>query len=142
MEAAQLVVRDIAIAPKSCASNTTSTARIDCAGADYVTLEIAFAAELNTNATGPSITHKEADSTDATAFVTFNTAFNRTAEDCTAAKVVVYHVDTRPRKRYLLLDITTPNSSNDVILASAVSNLYKEISPIGTTDQGDVVVIG
>ena len=140
MKAAQLVVRDIAIAPKSCASNTTSTARI--AGADYVTLEIAFAAELNTNATGPSITLKEADDTEATSFATFNTAFNRTAEDCTAAKLVVYHIDTKPRKRYLLLDITTPNSSNDVILAGVTSNLLKEISPIGTTDQGDVVVIG
>jgi hypothetical protein len=142
MKAAQLVVRDIVISPRSLASNTTTTARIDCAGANYVTLEIAFAAELNTNATGPSITLKESDTTEATSFATFNASFNRTAEDCTATKVVVYHVDNKPRKRYLLIDLTTPNSSNDVILASVVSNLYKEILPIGTTDQGDVVVIG
>jgi len=142
MKSAQNVVRDIAIAPKSLASNTTTTCRIDCAGADYVTLEIAFAAELNTNATGPSITLKEANDTEATSLATFNASFNRTAEDCTSAKVVVYHIDTKPRKRYLVLDLTTPNSSNDVILASVVSNLHKEISPIGTTDQGDVVVIG
>jgi len=128
------------IAPKSCASNTTTTANLDLAGSDYATIEIAFAAELNTNATGPTITLEEGDSTSSVA--TFNAAFNKTAYDCTAANVLVYHLDVKPRKRYLKLSITTPNSSNDVILASVVSNLYKQISPIGTTGQGDVVVIG
>ena len=137
---AQNVSRAILVAPKSCASNTTTTANLDLAGSDYATIEISFAAELNTNATGPTITLEEGDSTSSVA--TFNAAFNRTAYDCTAANVLVYHIDTKPRKRYLKLSITTPNSSNDVILASVVSNLYKQILPIGTTGQGDVVVIG
>lgn len=137
---AQNVSRAILVAPKSCASNTTTTANLDLAGSDYATIEIAFAAELNTNATGPTITLEEGDSTSSVA--TFNAAFNKTAYDCTAANVLVYHIDTKPRKRYLKLSITTPNSSNDVILASVVSNLYKQILPIGTTGQGDVVVIG
>lgn len=137
---AQNVSRAILVAPKSCASNTTTTANLDLAGSDYATIEIAFAAELNTNATGPTITLEEGDSTSSVA--TFNAAFNKTAYDCTAANVLVYHIDCKPRKRYLKLSITTPNSSNDVILASVVSNLHKQILPIGTTGQGDVVVIG
>lgn len=137
---AQNVSRAILVAPKSCASNTTTTANLDLAGSDYATIEIAFAAELNTNATGPTITLEEGDSTSSVA--TFNAAFNKTAYDCTAANVLVYHIDCKPRKRYLKLSITTPNSSNDVILASVVSNLSKQILPIGTTGQGDVVVIG
>jgi len=136
----QLVNRAILIAPKSCASNTTTTASLDLAGADYATIEIAFAAELNTNATGPTITLEEGDAVSSVA--TFNASFNKTAYDCTAANVLVYHIDCKPRKRYLKLSITTPNSSNDVILAGALSNLSKQISPIGTTDQGSVVVIG
>lgn len=136
----QLVNRAIMIAPKSCASNTTTTASLDLAGSDYATIEIAFAAELNTNATGPSITLEEGDAISSVA--TFNASFNRTAHDCTAANVLVYHIDAKPRKRYLKLSVSTPNSSNDVILASVTSNLYKQISPIGTTGQGDVVVIG
>lgn len=138
----QKVTRAIAIAPKSLASNTTTTANIDLKGSDYCTIEIAFAAELNTNATGPTISLKEADDTEATSFATFSASYNRTAEDCTSAKVLVYHVDPKPRKRYLQVSLTTPNSSNDVILASVVSNLVKEIGPSGTTGQGDVVVIG
>lgn len=140
MKVAQSVNRSIAIAPKSLASNTTTTCSIDCAGADYATIEIAFAAELNTNATGPSITLEEGDAISSVA--TFNASFNRTAEDCTSAKLVVYHLDLKGRKRYLKLSLSTPNSSNDVILAGANAVLSKEIGPIGTTGQGDVVVIG
>jgi hypothetical protein len=136
----QLVSRAIMVAPKSCASNTTTTASLDLAGSDYATIEIAFAAELNTNATGPTITLEEGDAVSSVA--TFNADFNKTAYDCTAANLLVYHVNCKARKRYLKLSITTPNSSNDVILAGVTSNLYKELAPIGTTGQGSVVVIG
>lgn len=142
MNYAQNVTRSILIAPKSCASNTTTTANLDCKGGDYATIEIALAAELNTNATGPTISLLEANDTEATSFATFNASFERTGEDCTSAKVVVYHVQLKARKRYLRLSFTTPNSSNDVILMSAVANLEKEILPTSTTGQGDVVVIG
>lgn len=140
MKQAQRFERDIMISPRSLASNTTTTASLDLAGADYATIEIAFAAELNTNATGPSITLEEGDAV--TSVATFNANFNRTAEDCTAAKVLVYHIDPKPRKRYLKLSITTPNSSNDVILCGVVSNLLKENAPTSTAAMGDVVVIG
>lgn len=138
----QVVVRDILIAPQSCAANSTTTARLDLAGSDYCTIEIALGQELNTNATGPTIQLSESDDTVVTNFATFNASFNRSAEDCTASKVVVYHLDTKPRKRYLRLSLTMPNSTNDVLVAGALSNLYRQISPIGTSDQGDVVVIG
>ncbi|GEM_PF-3369930 len=138
----QLVQRSIAIAPQSCASNTTTTARIDLAGSDYCSLSIQLGAELNTNATGPTISLKESDDTVVANFATFNASFNRTAEDCTSAKLLVYHIDPKPRKRYLRLELTMPNSSNDVLVAAVESNLYKQISPIGTTGQGDVVIIG
>lgn len=141
MNYAQNVTRSILIAPKSCASNTTTTANLDCAGADYATIEIPLAAELNTNATGPTISLLEADNTNATSFATFSATFERTAEDCTAAKLVVYHVQLKARKRYLRLSFTTPNSSNDVILMGAVANLEKEILPTAASGQGDVVVI-
>ena len=140
MKQTQRIERDILISPRSLASNTTTTASLDLAGADYATIEIAFAAELNTNATGPSITLEEGDAISSVA--TFNASFNRTAEDCTAAKVMVYHIDPKPRKRYLKLSITTPNSSNDVILCGVVSNLLKENAPTSTAAMGDVVVIG
>jgi len=142
MYSAQNVTRSIMIAPRSCASNTTTTANLDCAGADYATISIALAAELNTNATGPTISLLEADDTNATSFATFNSSFERSAEDCTNAKVVVYHVNRKTRKRYLRLSFTTPNSSNDVILMGVVAHLEKEILPTSTTGQGDVVVIG
>jgi hypothetical protein len=140
MKQSQVLHSSIAIAPQSLASNTTTTARIDCAGADYVTLRIQFGAKLNTNATGPTIALTASDDTVVTNFATFNASFARSAEDCTSAKVVTYHV--QPPKRYLRVALTTPNSSNDVISACVLAELVKEISPIGTTGQGDVVVIG
>lgn len=142
MKAAQLFERDILIAPQSLASNTTTTARLDIAGSDYVTLEIAFGAELNTNATGPAIQLLESDDTVVTNFATFNASFNRSAIDCTASRVDVYHIDPKPRKRYLRLTVTTPNSSNDVVICGVISNLLKDNAPTSTAVMGDAVVIG
>ena len=142
MEYAQLFERDILIGMQSLASNTTTTARLDIAGSEYVTLEIAFGAELNTNATGPAISLKESDDTVVTNFATFNASFNRTAEDCTASKVVAYHIDPKPRKRYLRLELTTPNSTNDVVIGGCIYNLLKDSSPTSTAVMGDVCVIG
>lgn len=142
MKYAQLFERDILIAPQSLASNTTTTARLDMAGSDYVTLEIVFGAELNTNATGPAITLKESDDTVVTNFTTFNASFNRSAIDCTSARIDTYHLSTEARKRYLRIEVTTPNSSNDVVIGGVIANLLKENSPTSTAVMGDACVIG
>lgn len=142
MKQAQRFQRSIMIAPQSLASNTTTTARLDLAGSDYATIEIAFGAELNTNATGPAIQLLESDDTVVTNFATFNASFNRSAIDCTSTRIDVYHIDPKPRKRYLRLTVTTPNSSNDVVVCGVIANLLKENAPTSTSDMGTVAVIG
>jgi len=142
MKVLQNVERDLLINPASLTANSTTTARLDLADADYATLEIVFGAELNTNATGPSITLKQSDDTVVTNFATFNASFNRTAEDCTSAKIITYHLDPKALKRYVRVELTIPNSTNDPIIGGVISNLLKSNSPTSTAVMGDVAVIG
>src|SRR5688572_23881771 len=106
----------VLLAPASQTAAATRSANIDCLGADYVTIVMPFAAEVNTDAVGPTIVLKEADTTDATNFATWASSNTLTAHALVAAHQVVFHVDTRTRKRYLNLASTTAtHTTNDVV---------------------------
>jgi len=117
-------------------SSTTTTANLDTRGADWATIRINFATELNTNAVGPTISLLESDDTVATNFATI--VANRTNEDLTAPREVRYDVERRGRKRYLRLSVTAPTATNDNITFGAVATLSRlEQTPSATSSLVD-----
>lgn len=129
----------LVIAPQAMTNSATVTANLDTLGADYATIRIALASEINTNAVGPTLSLLESDDTVATNFATI--VADRSAEDITSAKEVTYGVDLRGRKRYLRLSVTTATATNDDVTLSAIGTLSRmKEQPSGTTDAGDVVV--
>ena len=139
---AQNVTRSVLFVARM-TNSATNTANIDCREADYCTIEVCLDARINTSAVGPTISLLESDDTVVTNFATFNSSFERSAEAITADKVIVYHVDTKARKRYLRLSITSATATNDDLSVSALALLSrKEKLPAATTDMGTVVVIG
>jgi len=117
-------------------SSTTTTANLDTRGADWATIRINFATELNTNAVGPTISLLESDDTVATNFATI--VANRTNEDLTAPREVRYDVELRGRKRYLRLSVTAPTATNDNITFGAVATLSRlEQTPSATSSLVD-----
>ena len=111
------------LAPASQTNSATRTANLDTNDANYATIRMSFASEINTNAVGPTISLLESDDTVVTNFATFSSDFERTAEDITAAKQLVYKTDLRGRKRYLRLSITTATATNDNVTMSASAEL-------------------
>lgn len=135
----RLVQDSLLVAPQAMTNSATVTANLDTLGADYATIRIALASEINTNAVGPTLSLLQSDDTVATNFATVTA--DRTAEDITSAKEVTYGIDLRGKKRYLRLSVTTATSTNDNVTVSAVSTLSRmKEQPAGTTDAGDVVV--
>jgi hypothetical protein len=136
MNSAQAVKEHLLLASASQTNSATRTANLDCKGAAYATIRMNFASELNTNAVGPTISLLESDDTTATNFATFSSDFERTNEDLTAAKQIVYRTDLRGRKRYLRLSVTTPTATNDNVTMGAVATLSrKSIEPALEADQ-------
>ena len=138
---------EVMLAPQAVSNGATATANLDVKGADYATIILSFAAEKNTNAVGPALSLLESDDTTATNFATFDSNFTRATEDLTESKQVVYHVDTRARKRYLRLSVTPATSTNDTLTICAealVARLSED--PASTSDMvastNDKVVIG
>jgi len=132
------------IAAQSMTNSATVTANLDCIDADYATIRISFASEINTNAVGPTISLLESDDTVATNFATITA--DRTSETIVAAKGVVYHVDLRGRKRYLRLSVTTDTTTNDNVTLAAIATLSRlDEAPSSTTDMvastNDAVVV-
>lgn len=136
MNPAQAVTEHLLLAPASQTNSATRTANLDCRGAAYATIRVTMASEINTNAIGPAIVLRESDDTQATNFATFHADCSRTAEDITAAKQVTFKIDTRARKRYLRLSLTTETTTNDNVTASATATLgRKAIEPASEADQ-------
>lgn len=128
------------IAPVAKTSATTTTAAWDTLGASWATIRIAFAAELNTNAVGPTLSLLESDDTVVTNHVTISA--DRTDEDLTAAREVRYEIDLRKRKRYLRLSVTARTATNDNITVTAIGTLSRKFrSPSSTTGLGDAVIV-
>ena len=126
----------VLISPQAMTNSATVTANLDTQGAAHATIRIAFAAEVNTNAIGPTISLLESDDTVVTNFATVTA--DRTAEDITAAKVVQYDVDLRGRKRYLRLSVTTETTTNDNVTLSAVATKSRQGESDGTDVQVNV----
>jgi hypothetical protein len=142
----QAASEHLLLAPASQTNSATRTANLDCAGAGYATIRMHFASEINTNAVGPTISLLESDDTTVTNFATFDSDFERSAEDITAAKQITYHLDLKGRKRYLRLSLTTATATNDNVTAAAAATLSRksqepasEANMAGTTN--NVVVV-
>lgn len=134
----------LSLAPQTIAGNSTVTVNIDTIdGGDgkcgYAVVLISFSAELNTNATGPTISLLQSDDTVVSNFATITA--NRTLEDLTTLKNVAYGVDLRGRKRYLRLSVSTPNNTNEPI-TFAVNTLFtrNQEEAKALTDIADVFV--
>ena len=127
----------IMLAPQAMTNTATATANLDTIGADYATIRVALASEINVTAVGPGIVLSHGDTTS-----TWTALSTRTAEDITAAKTVTYHVDMRGKQRYLRLAVTTATATNDNVTLSAVSSLTRQVeAPGATTEMADVGVI-
>ena len=109
----------ILLAPQAVTHGATAAANFEVNGqGSYATIRVLLASEANTNATGPTISLLESDDTVVTNFATV--VADRTAEDITNAKAVVYKVDLRGRKKVLRVTVTPPSgSTNNNITVSA-----------------------
>ena len=138
----------VLLAPASQTAAATRSANIDCLGIDYVTIALNYKAEVNTDAVGPLVVIKESDDTEATNFATWSSSFSIAADDLVNAKQRVFYIDTRTRKRYLNLAVTTAtHTTNDVITMGAISIATRRGSiaagtaaMVGSTN--DAVVVG
>ena len=109
------------LAPASQTNSATRTANLDCMGADYATIIIPLASAINTNAVGPVIKLSESDDTTVTNFATWDSNLNDTQHSIASSHQVVWNVDTRTRKRYIKLTITTATATNDNVTGGAVA---------------------
>lgn len=138
---AQNAKLDLLLAPDTASATAVRTANIDTLGVDYASIIVNLSSEKNTDATGVAISLLEADDTEATSFATFNSSFQSTI-DLATAKDVLYHVDTRSRKRYLRLSLTPDTTTNGNISASASALLTRQgEAPASTTDMGATIVV-
>lgn len=119
------VKRSVLLAPASQTNSATRTQNLDCIGADYATIVINLASAINTNAIGPTLQLSESDDTVVTNFATFNSNFNTSSTSIAAARQIVYHVDTKTRKRYLRLSLTTATSTNDNVTCGVTAELTR-----------------
>lgn len=132
---AQRDKRVVLVASKANTSSVTTTARLDTLGVDHATISINLGIEKNTNAIGPTIILKEGDTT--SSFATWSSSCTITGADgdLVAAKQVVFHVDTRNRKRYLELTLATATATNDDVVWGAEAVLSRQAEcPSSTSD--------
>jgi hypothetical protein len=140
MKSSQALDYSILLAPVAAATAARSAA-LDTRGADYATILVALGAEANTNSTNVTLQLAEGDTTSGS-FTTFNTSFNRVADN-TAALVAAYHVDLKARKRFLRLTVTPDtHTTNGVVSTSAIAALDLEFKNAANSDNGDIVVVG
>ena len=136
-----LMTKSVLLAPITAATTARTSSNLDCADANYVTLDIVLGAEVNTNSTNVAITLKEADDTNATSFATFNASYNRTVDN-TASTVATCHVDMEGRKRYLNVTVTPDTTTNGAVLSTVLASTYKRVISTSTTMLGPDVVVG
>jgi hypothetical protein len=130
----------VMIASQAMTNTQTVTANLDTKGSGHATIRMNLGIEKNTNAVGPTISLLESDDTVVTNFATV--VADRTTEDLTAAKEIRWEIDTRKRKRYLRLSVTTATATNDDIVVGAIASLSRnDTDPNTTTEQGDDVVV-
>lgn len=138
MMTAQNRVVSVLLAPASQTNSATRTANLDTINADYATILIPLASAINTNAVGPTIQLSESDDTVVTNFATWSSSGTLTATSITNAKNVTFHIDTRARKRYIRLSLTTATATNDNVTAAALA----ETGRLQTLPSGTAGMIG
>lgn len=121
----------------------TASASFDMQGADYATLILNFKTEEGTDSGNTTISLLESDDTVVTNHATF--VANR-SEDLTTGHNVVYHFDTKSRKRYLRLTVTAATvTGSDVTFAASIITGRLGQEPSATADMvgstNDAVVI-
>lgn len=109
------------LAPASQTNSATRTANLDTLGADYATIIIPLASAINTNAVGPAIKLLESDDTVATNFATWSSNFNDTQHSIASSHQILWNVDTRTRKRYIRVSITTATATNDNVTSGVLA---------------------
>lgn len=121
------------IAPKANTSSVTTTANFSVQDCDYVTLRMPLGLEKNSSAIGPSITVKEGDTT--SSFATWSTSCTLTGAngDCETAHNVVFHIDTKARKKYLEVTMATGTATNDDVVWAAIATLTRQAKAPGST---------
>lgn len=130
----------VLLSPHAMTNSATVTANLDCKGAGHATLRLLFAAELNTNAVGPTLSVLDSNDTVVSNFATVTA--NRTNEDLTAAKEVRYEIDLRKRKRYLRLSVTTGTATNDNVTVACIATLTRnQEDPNTDAEMGDDSVV-
>jgi hypothetical protein len=106
------------------ASNATATAILDTLGHDFVSIGVGFS---TVSATTPELTLKigEADVTNTSSFVDIDALKGGTGftiptppTNTSVANTIQFDVDTRHRKRYLLVTVTPFTTKNVAIWAS------------------------
>lgn len=138
MKQLQMAQRAIVLAPIA-AATTARTAAIDTQGADYASIVISVGVELNTNSTNVLLNLRESDTDEATAFATFSSSFSITADNA-AARLAVFNVDLKGRKRYLQVVVTPDTTTNGAVITSCVSEMIKEVSLANSGNAHQVVV--
>lgn len=134
----------VMLASATQSAGATRSATLDTLGADYVKIVIPLGIEVNTNGIGPTIVLSEGDTT--SSFATWSSSNTLTAHGIETAHQVQFNVDTRARKRYLKLAITSETTTNDHVTAAAIATLSRqEESPVGTAgligSTNDTVVV-
>lgn len=125
-------------------AGATRSATLDCVGADYAKILIPLGVEVNTDGVGPAIVLSEGDTT--SSFATWSSSCTLAAESLVSAHNVQFLVNTKGRKRYLKLAITSGTTTNDHVTAAALAILSRQaISSPGTAalrgSTNDTVVV-
>lgn len=112
-------------------ANATRSANLDTLGVDHVTITIPLGVEVNTDGIGPEIVLSEGDTT--SSFATWSSDCTIAAESLVSAHNVRLDVDTRARKRYLNLAITSETTTNDHVTAAALAVLSRQEEALAGT---------
>ena len=142
MKIAQLGTDSVLLAPITAATTARTSSNLDLAGVNYATIRLVVSAEASTDSTNVTMSLEESDSTDASAFATFNATFNRTVDN-TAGTVATSHIDAEGRKRYIRVLVTPDTTASTGAIISAVqATTYKDVVSESTTMLGPNVRIG
>ena len=117
------------------ASTATNAGVVDCINADYVTIEVAVGAGLNTNAAPVVVKIQDSDTNEATAFADVATTKVATVSitPLTTGPVMDslnVNVSNGTFKRYVRA-FATPGTvaSNSAVLLTAIANVQLDINP-------------
>lgn len=143
MKVQQSAVRSVVLPPIT-AATTARTAILDTQGADYVTFEVILGQQANTNATIPTITIAESDTTASTSFATFSSGLSAVAAASNAATtgcLTAVHIDLKGRRRYQRITVTPDTTTNGAVLSAVVGVLDREFKGANSAN-ADKVVLG